>query len=146
MFSYCKNQCNPNLHKNQWFYIYILLYIFYLLPNNLVCGFISKLCILDISFSCAGIASTFSYSWVPCDLFSSWPLPLRSCGISGCTSSSWVIPFLWSYDSSIYTSSSWTTPFLWSRDSSIYISSSWTTPFLWFVIPQSIPPPLELFH
>ncbi len=113
-------------------------------PSNLVCGFISKLCILDISFSCVGIASTFSCSWILCDLFSSWPLPLRSCGNSDYTSSSWSVPFLWSCDSSIYTSSSWTIPFLSSCDSLICISSSWAVPLGLAFVSSSWPDTLVL--
>jgi len=52
-------------------------------PTNLVCGFVSRCCILDISSSSARKTSTFSCSWIPFGYFSSWPPPLRSCGIFG---------------------------------------------------------------
>jgi hypothetical protein len=64
---------------------------------------------LDISSFGVGIASTFSCSWIPCGFFPSSPVPSRSCGVSGCTSS-WVVPLLKSYDSLVCTSSSWAVP------------------------------------
>jgi len=63
-------------------------------PTNLVCGFISRCCILDIFSSSVRKTSTFSCSWIPFGYFSSWPPPLRSCGIFGYICSSWAAPFL----------------------------------------------------
>ncbi len=98
---------------------------------NLVCGSMSKCCILDISSSSVGIASTFSCSWIPFGSFFSQPLLLRSCGISGCTSSSWATPLLRSYDSSVYTSSSWAIPL-----SLAFVSSSWLDTYVLVGLPQ----------
>jgi hypothetical protein len=57
-------------------------------PIDSISGSISTCYILDISSYGAGIASTFSYSWIPFGFFFSWPPPLKSYGISSYTPSS----------------------------------------------------------
>ncbi len=99
-------------------------------PINSVCGFISKCYILDISSSGAGITSIFSCSWIPFGFFSSWPPPLRSYGISSCTSF-WIVPLLRSCNSLVCISSSWTVPL---RLASV--SSSWPNTSIFVGLPQ----------
>ncbi len=100
-------------------------------PINLVCGLMSISCILDISSSGVGRASTFSCYWIHYGPFFSKPPPLRSCGILGCTSSSWVAPFMRSCDSLVCTSSSWAIPL-----GLTYISSCWPNTFVLVGLPQ----------
>jgi len=110
---------NFNLYNDQWFYthfwlcnfdLYLHLYSFNLISTNSICGFIPKGCILNISSSIARIISTYPCSWIFCGSFSSWPLPLRTCGFSICSYVVWVVPLLRSYGSLVCTSSSWAIP------------------------------------
>ncbi len=93
-------------------------------PTNLVCDFISIIFVIEI-------ISTYSCSWIVHGSFSSLPPPLRSCGFSNCTSSSWVAPLLRSCGSLVYTSSSYVVPL-----GLASFSSSWPNTSIFVGLPQ----------